>query len=240
MKSIIVDDEPLGRQAIQLLIEETTELSLLNKFSSTAAAAKFLASNVAELIFLDIQMPGINGIDFAKAIPGKSLIVFTTAHPEYALDSYDVGAIDYLLKPIEPDRFRRAVNKALSYHRLLAADHAKSDIESISDGYFFIRAERRIFKISFMDILFVEGLNNYVVIQTTQQKVITAMNIKLIYEQLPGNIFVRVSKSYVVNVRQIDSCNNNSIFIGKNEIPIGNAYRSHFFEEFVAKKLLGR
>jgi len=240
MKCIVVDDEPLGREGIRLLIEEVKELSLLDKFSSAGAAAKFLANNEADLVFLDIQMPGINGIDFAKTIPKKTLIVFTTAYPEYALDSYEVEAIDYLVKPIESDRFQKAVNKALSYHKLLKADYAKSKIESITDGYFFIRAERKIFKIRFMDVLFIEGLNNYVMIHTEEQKIITAMNIKIIYEQLPGDIFVRVSKSYIVNVQQIGSCDNNSVFIGKNEIPIGNAYRSHFFEEFVAKKLLGR
>lgn len=240
MNCIIIDDEPLAREGIRLLIEKTKSIVLVGSYNSAVAASKFLANNKVDLVLLDIQMPGINGIDFAKTIPEKTLIVFTTAYSEYALDSYEVEAIDYLIKPIKPERFQKAIVKAASYLFLLNTDNLKNNIEQIADDYFFVKADRKVFKIYFKDILFIEGLKDYVILHAAEQKIITAMNIKTIYDQLPQNIFVRISKSYIANVKQIASFDNNTIFIGKHEIPIGNAYRNYFFDEFVNKKMLSR
>jgi DNA-binding LytR/AlgR family response regulator len=240
MTCIIIDDEPLAREAIQLLIDQTRDLHLLGSFGNTQAAATFLLETPVDLVFLDIQMPGTNGLQFAKNIPLKTLVIFTTAYSEYALDSYEVEAIDYLIKPVKLDRFQKAVGKALSYRNLLEKDNSGNNIETVADDYFFVKADRKIFKIYFKDILFIEGLKDYVVLHTDDQRIITAMNIKTIHEQLPQSIFVRVSKSYVINVHQIASFDNNAVFIRKNEIPVGNAYRAYFFDEFVAKKLLSR
>lgn len=240
MNCIIVDDEPLAREAIELLIGQSKELILLGSFGSANQASKFMDEQAVDLVFLDIQMPGTNGLDFAKTISEQTLVIFTTAFSQYALDSYEVEAVDYLVKPVQIDRFNKAVSKALSYFQLLKADHTAGNIERFSDGYIFIKADRKIFKIHLKDILFIEGLKDYVVIHVEDQKIITAMNIKTIHEQLPQNFFVRVSKSYIVNIRHIDSFDNNSIYIRKSEVPIGNAYRSYFFDEFVTKKLLSR
>jgi DNA-binding LytR/AlgR family response regulator len=240
MNCIIIDDEPLAREGVQLLIDQTRDLNLLGSFGNTQLATVFLQENPVDLVFLDIQMPGMNGLDFAKTIPLKTLVIFTTAYSEYALDSYEVEAIDYLIKPIKLERFQKAVGKALSYRNLLAKDNSGNNIETVADDYFFVKADRKIFKIYFKDILFIEGLKDYVVLHTDEQKIITAMNIKTIHEQLPQHIFVRVSKSYIINVHQIASFDNNTVFIRKNEIPVGNAYRTYFFDEFVAKKLLSR
>jgi DNA-binding LytR/AlgR family response regulator len=185
-------------------------------------------------------MPGTNGIELARSISSQTLVVFTTAYTEYALDSYEVEAIDYLLKPVSHDRFQKAVSKAMAYQKLLQAGNTINNLEPAGDDYFFVKADRRIFKVHFKDILFIEGLKDYVVLHTDEQKIITAMNIKTIHEQLPQNFFVRTSKSYIINVSQVESFDNNTIFIRKHEIPIGNTYRDHFFEEFVAKKLLSR
>lgn len=238
MNCIIVDDEPLAREAIRMLIDQTENLHLIGSFNSPDAAAKSLADNFVDLIFLDIQMPGINGIEFAKTIPEESFIIFTTAYAEFAIDSYEVDAIDYLIKPIKLERFRKAVEKAQTYHRLFNADLSSNDIENITDDYFFVKADRKIFKLSFKSILFIEGLKDYVVLHTENQKVVTAMNIKTIYDQLPKLMFARVSKSYVINVNHIESVDNNTVYIGKNEIPIGNIYRDDFFNDFVSKKVL--
>lgn len=240
MNCIIVDDEPLAREAIQLLVDKVPALKLLGTFNSATTASKFIADHPVDLIFLDIQMPGINGIEFAKTIPEDTLVIFTTAFSEYALDSYEVEAVDYLVKPVQQQRFQKAVNKALSYHALLQSSTAANKIETVAADYFFVKADRKIFKVSFNDILFIEGLKDYVVLHTADQKIMTAMNVKTIHEQLPQNVFVRISKSYVVNVQQIESFDNNTVFIHKHEIPIGNTYRSYFFDEFVAKKLLSR
>jgi DNA-binding LytR/AlgR family response regulator len=240
MNCIIVDDEPLAREAIQMLIDQTDNLDLLGSFNSAATASKFLLDTTLDLIFLDIQMPGINGIEFAKTIPQETFVIFTTAFSEFATDSYEVDAIDYLIKPVKLERFQKAFDKAQTYFKLFKANYTNNNIENIADDYFFVKADRKIFKIYFNDILFIEGLKDYVVMHTENQKVITAMNIKTIHEQLPKNRFVRVSKSYIINAKKIDSVDNNTVYIGKSEIPIGNIYRDLFFDEFVTKKILSR
>ncbi len=238
MKCIIVDDEPLAREAVQLLVEETPGLNSLASFADALSAGKFLSENEVDLVFLDIRMPGIDGIEFAKTIQHNTLVIFTTAYSEYAVDSYDVDAIDYLVKPIEQERFRKAVEKACDYLALLSAVTQKSSVEGVTQEHMFVKSDRKYFKILFKDILFIEGLKDYVVIQTPEQKVITHMNLTTIGKQLPGTNFLRVSKSYVVNSQHIDSFDNNDIFIRKHVIPIGSSYRDFFFEEFVTKNVM--
>lgn len=240
MTCIIVDDEPLAREAVELLVGKTPSLKLLGCCNSANTALTLLEENIVDLVFLDIQMPGINGINFAKSIPQKTLVVFTTAFSEYALNSYEVDAVDYLIKPIRMERFQKAVDKAKSYHKLLTAHHNETNIQSIADDYIFVKADRRTFKIFFKDILFIAGLKDYVVLHTAERKLMTAMNIKTIHEQLPTKLFVRTSKSYIVNSQHITSFDNNTVYIDKHEIPIGNVYRTFFFDEFVTKRTLGR
>lgn len=235
MKCIVVDDEPLAREAIRLLLEDASGLELAGEFNSALAASRYMMQHPVDLVFLDIQMPGITGLEFARTIPKETLVIFTTAYSEYALDSYEVDAIDYLIKPVDPERFDKAVQKALAYHNLLTEEE-KEDIESPEADYFFVKSERRYFKVIFNNILFIEGLKDYVILQLKDQKIITKMNLKNIHELLPRRQFMRVNKSYIVNTDQIDSFDNNDIFIGNHEIGIGNSYRDTFFEEFVTKK----
>ena len=232
MKCIIIDDEPLAREAIEILVKDTSQLNLLGMFNNALAASKFMEENPVDLIFLDIQMPGITGIEFARNISKRSLVIFTTAYSEYAVDSYEVDAIDYLIKPIDPERFHKAVNKAIAYHSLLLKEE-KENIEAGNTEYFFVKSERRYFKINYKDILFIEGLKDYVIIQLDEQRVITRMNLKNIFELLPKHDFLRVNKSYIVNTKHIDSFDNNDIFIKTHEIAIGNTYRDAFFEAFM-------
>ena len=183
MNCIIVDDEPLAREAMKLLIEEAECLQLVGSFNSAATASDFMEQHVVDLVFLDIQMPGITGIEFARTISKRTLVIFTTAYTEYALDSYEVDAIDYLIKPVEAERFQKAIEKAQSYHSLLLQEE-KEAIETIAAAeYFFVKAERRYFKVNFSDILFVEGLKDYVILQLGEQRIITRMSLKafLIY-----------------------------------------------------------
>ncbi|WP_426278122.1 LytR/AlgR family response regulator transcription factor [Chryseobacterium sp. S-02] len=240
MNCIIIDDEPLAREAIEMLINQTGNLNLIGSFNSPETATKCIESNEVELIFLDIQMPGINGIEFARTVPKETFVIFTTAFSEFATDSYEVDAIDYLIKPIKLERFQKAVDKAQTYSKLLKADYADNSIEQVADDFFFVKADRRIFKVYFNNILFIQGLKDYVVMHTDSQKVVTAMNIKTIHDQLPKDAFVRVSKSYIINVKHIGSVDNNTVYIGTNEIPIGNIYRDFFFNEFVLKKIVSR
>ena len=229
MNCIIVDDEPLAREAIEILVKDTSQLNLTGMFNNAIGASKFMEENPVDLIFLDIQMPGITGIEFAHNISKRTLVIFTTAYTEYALDSYEVDAIDYLIKPVDPERFHKAVNKAIAYHSLLLKEE-KENIEAGNTEYFFVKSERRYFKINYKDILFIEGLKDYVIIQLDEQRVITRMNLKNIFELLPKHDFLRVNKSYIVNTKHIDSFDNNDIFIKTHEIAIGNTYRDAFFE----------
>ncbi len=240
MNCVIVDDEPLARKAIQKLVYQTENLECIASFNGADATREFLAKHTVDLVFLDIQMPGVNGIEFARTIPKETLVVFTTAFHEFASESYEVEAIDYLIKPVKLERFQKAVEKAHTYCKLFNTDYISNDIENITDDYIFVRAERRMFKVHFGDILYIEGLKDYVVLYLANQKVITLMNIKTIHDLLPKVFFVRVSKSYIINVNKIDSVDNNTVYIGKNEIPIGNIYRDFFFNEFVTKKLLNK
>jgi DNA-binding LytR/AlgR family response regulator len=233
MNCIIVDDEPLGREAIRLLAEDVPALNLLGCFGDAESAGDFLLNHSVDLVFLDIRMPGTDGITFARTIKDNTLVIFTTAYPEYAVDSYELDATDYLLKPVEPARFQKAVGKAFDYLQLLQDKSQKSTIETITREHIFVKADRRYFKILFQDILFIEGLKDYVVIQTGGQKIITNTTLKAIQERLPEEMFLRTNKSYIVNLGKIDSFDVNDIYIGTHELAIGSRYRDSFMERFV-------
>ena len=233
MNCIIVDDEPLGREAIRLLVEDTPALDLSGSFGDAESAGNFLLDHPVDLVFLDIRMPGTDGITFARTIKDNTLVIFTTAYPEYAVDSYELDAVDYLLKPIEPQRFQKAVSKAHDYLQLLQDKSQKSSVETITQEHIFVKSDRRYFKILFRDILFIEGLKDYIVIQTESRKIITNTTLKAIQEQLPQEIFMRTNKSYIVNLEKIDSFDINDIYIGTHELAIGSRYRDSFMEKFV-------
>lgn len=232
MNCIIVDDEPLARSEMRSLIAEISSIDILGEFPNAPSALEFLKDNDVDLIFLDIEMPMVTGLEFAEMLPKKSLIIFTTAYSQYALKSYELEAVDYLLKPIDPQRLEKAIDKAILYTELLSKDTVKNTVESNTADFLFIKAERRFYKISFSDIKFIEGLKDYVVIHTRQQKLITAMNLKTIHQKISGETFIRVSKSYVVNMNYIDSFDNHNIYIEESEIPLGEVYRAEFFTRF--------
>lgn len=233
MRSIIVDDEPIARTGIAKLAGAIPDLQVIGSFENAALAAEFMKEQTVDLIFLDIQMPGLNGLDFAKQIHKNTLVIFTTAYSEFALDSYEVDAVDYLVKPIHPERFAKAVEKASSYHGMLMSSEEHSGIEQVGRESMFIRSNRRYVKVVFNDILFVEGLKDYVVIQMVDQRLITHTNLKNTHKLLPQNQFVRVNRSYIVNVDQITSFSNNDVYIDQYEISIGNFYRDDFFERMM-------
>ena len=236
MKCIIVDDEPIAREGVKLLIAEIPQLELLQSFNNAEDAATFITEQTVDLIFLDINMPGTNGIEFAHSIPKQTLIIFTTAYSQYAIDSYEVDAISYLVKPIDPVKFRKAVNKAIVYHSLLINEE-KESVDSVEDNYIFVKSDRKYFKVNLEDILFVEGLKDYVIIQLEDRRIITRMNLKTIHGLLPVSTFFRISKSYIVNTKHIESFDNNDVFIRKYEIAISNSYRDEFFQMFANKKI---
>ena len=238
LNCLIVDDEPLALDLLESYVSRTPFLHLVAQCDSAVKALSVIEEEPIDLVFLDIQMPGITGIEFARTISKKTLVIFTTAYTEYALDSYEVDAIDYLIKPVEAERFQKAVDKALSYHSLLLKEEKEAIETIVAAEYFFVKAERRYFKVNFSDILFIEGLKDYVILQLNDQRIITRMSLKAIFDLLPKSIFLRVNKSYIVNTDHIESFDNNDIFIKSYEIAIGNSYRDDFFEGFVMKQRL--
>lgn len=230
MKYIIVDDEPIARRGIEKLAGQIGSLELVGSFENAEAAGMFMIANQVDLAFLDIQMPGISGMDLARQMSSATLIIFTTAYAEFAVDSYELDAVDYLLKPIRPDRFEKAVAKALSYHEILVSEKDKNQMEQVESNFIFIKSDRRYFKVDFKNILFIEALKDYVIIQTVKQRLITHLNLKTIHEMLPQTIFLKPNRSYIINKDHIDSFSNNDIFIDKYEIAISNAYRDSLFE----------
>lgn len=235
MNCIVIDDEPLARVGMKELISHFPDLNLLADFNHTTSADKFLNENKVDLVFLDIEIPGVNGLEFAKTISKQTMIIFTTAYKEYAVESYGLNAIDYLLKPIALSRFEQSIKKASKVHQLLSLK--KSKVENITKEYIFIKADRRYYKILFDKILYIQGLKDYVIIYTKTDKIITAMNLKTIHQELPKKEFVRVSKSYIVNLSAIESFDKRTIFIQDNQIPIGHKYQENFHIKYLGESL---
>jgi DNA-binding LytR/AlgR family response regulator len=240
MTCIIVDDEPLARQGMEMNIVHVSSLQLLGSFSNALAANDFIRKENVDLMFLDINMPEMSGLDFVKSLREAPLIIFTTAYPQYALESYELDAIDYLVKPIRIERFLKAVNKAENHLRLLQQEGGTNQVEKIDDDFVFIKADRKFFKIYLKDILYIEGLKDYVVIYTADSKIITSMNVKTIAAQLPASIFARVSKSYIVNVLHITSFDNELVYIRSNEIPLGQSFKDDFIKQYIDGKIVRR
>ena len=222
---IIVDDEPPAIRLLEKYVDKVPFLKLEKTFTKSLQALSFLESNSVDLVFLDIQMPEITGIQLSKIINKKVQIIFTTAYPEFALESYDVSAIDYLLKPIEFERFYQAVKKVLpkEANAVLKNSNEKEYIFFKTDG------KNKFTKVFLKDILFVQGLKNYVAIQQENSEIITYNTLKNLKEMLPEQDFIQIHKSYIVSIKHIDSIENDAVWIQGKQLPIGNTYRKNFF-----------
>jgi DNA-binding LytR/AlgR family response regulator len=230
MRCVIVDDEPLAREEMQELIKDVSQMDVVGTFSNALTTMEFLKTNQADLIFLDIEMPMVTGLEFAAQLPKQILTIFTTAYPQYAFKSYELDAIDYLLKPIDKARLEKAISKAEAYRRLLSDETEKNFVQSNTSDFLIIKSDRRFHRLNFSDVRFIEGLKDYVVIYTGNQKLITAMNLKTIHLKMPQHLFIRVSKSYVVNINYVDSFDHRNVYVGESEIPIGEVYKRDFFK----------
>lgn len=236
MNCIVIDDEPLAREKLKMLISKDVTLNLMGCFGNPGTASEFLRLNPVELVFLDIQMPGFNGIEFAREISSDVLIVFTTAYSEYATDSYEVNAIDYLVKPIHQNRFLKAVQKAKEYLDLLQMRNMYSVTQSVDDQDFvFLKSDRRYHKVNYEDCFYIESMKDYSILHLDGKRMILSMNIKNVHELLPQDLFLRVSRSVVVNFSKITSIGNNDLIINGQEIMIGNAYKDGLFRHFIRK-----
>lgn len=225
---IAVDDEPLALDVIENHLAQIPSFNLLKRCNSAIEANEFLNNNAVDVIFLDIQMPGINGIEFLKALNHKPKVIFTTAYPNYALDGYDLDIVDYLLKPISFDRFLQAINKV---QRILKQNQSKANPEQEkSDNSIFVKADKKLIRIFLKDIYYLEGMKDYVKICTEKDVVAALMTMKHIDEVLPSDQFVRIHKSYIINLEKISSIVGNSVEIKKQLIPIGKSYKEKFYD----------
>lgn len=235
---LIIDDEPLAREGMQLNCDQVPFLNKLGEFENPIAATDFLASNPVDLVFLDIEMPGLNGLDFIRSLQNKPHIILCTAYPQYALESYELDVVDYLVKPIRFERFYKAVLKVKEQQAL--AQSAPSSIEKIEDTFMFIKTDRKFVKVFFENIHYIKGMKDYVVIHCSDNKYMTAMNVKTILSQLPEAHFARISKSYIVQIDQIKSISTDTIFTDLYELPLGPSYKEKFINNYVKTNLVSR
>jgi two-component system, LytTR family, response regulator len=230
LSCIIVDDEPLAREGMANYVRETGFLQLAGACGDPLALMQLLDTQPVDLLFLDIQMPKMSGIDFLKITPNPPMVIITTAYPSFALEGFQLNVLDYLLKPITFDRFLKSAAKAKDYHQLRNKPAGASD-------HFFIKCGSKYEKIYFDDILYVEGMQNYVAIHTTKGKYITLLYLKNLEQNLDGQAFIRVHKSFIAAIGKIDSIEGGDIHIGGHRVPMSRNYREQVIEKVVANKL---
>jgi DNA-binding LytR/AlgR family response regulator len=237
LKCVTIDDEPLARECIVNYINEVEFLQSLGTGSNPIELTELLDRHAVDLIFLDIQMPMINGIEFLKMTAIRPMVIVTTAYPSYALESFQFDVMDYLLKPVTFDRFFKAVSKAKDYHQLMFRSQTADTVKAQTEGYFFIKCEYKYEKIYFEDILYVQGLENYVTIYTSKGKYVTLLYLKNVEDNLDPWLFIRVHKSFIVSIARIDAIENNDIIIQSTHIPISRSYRDAVIERVINKRL---
>lgn len=238
LNCLIIDDEPLARKGLKEYIADVDFLNLVGEFDNPLKATNALSSQPVQLLFLDIHMPKISGIDFLKTLQHPPLVILTTAYPQYALEGFDLSVLDYLLKPISFDRFFKAVLKAKDHYQARQATVAAP--ETPRDDYIFIKADNKLVKLAYNDILFVEALQNYVAIHTPEKKYITYLTFKSIEESLPAEQFLKVHKSYLVAVSKISSIEGNEIIAGTHHIPISRNLKEEVMEKLLKGRFLKR
>jgi DNA-binding LytR/AlgR family response regulator len=236
IRCIIIDDEPLARKGLREYISDTNFLRLEGEFDSPLKAADLISNGTAQLLFLDIEMPRISGLDFFKTLVHPPPVIFTTAYPQYALEGFEVNALDYLVKPFSFERFLKAAMKAKEYYEFRDTNQK----EAVDSDFFFIKADNKLIKIFFEDILYVEALQNYVTIHTTGKKYVTYLTFKSVEDYLPPEKFLKVHKSYIVAASKIDSIEAGDIRIGHVHIPISRNQKEDVMDKLLKNRFLKR
>jgi DNA-binding LytR/AlgR family response regulator len=237
LKCIIIDDEPIARKVLQEFVEEIDYLELTDQAENPLKAMSLLGENDIDIIFLDINMPKINGIDFVKSSKTTASIIMTTAYAEYAAEAYGLDVLDYLVKPIAFDRFLKACNKAKEIRELKKIKQVKPNK---TDDHFFIKYNNQIEKVFYGDLIYAEAMLNYVMLYTNSKKMIVYVTIKSLEEQLPADMFMKVHKSFIVNLSKIRSIEGNILDIGNEKITISQNLRDKVISEVVKDKMIKR
>ncbi|MFZ4100312.1 MAG: LytR/AlgR family response regulator transcription factor [Sphingobacterium thalpophilum] len=238
IRCLVVDDEPLAIDILEDYIKKVPFLTLVKTTISAIEGLSLVQSGVIDLVFLDVQMPELTGIQFLKIINGKCDVILTTAYSQYALDGYDLDVVDYLLKPIAFDRFYKAAQKVL---QTKGNNHSSipefQSTQQNNNDFIFVKTEHKIQKIYLDNILYIEGLKDYISIYTGTGRIITLQNMKKMEESLPPKSFIRVHKSYIISLGKIESIERSRIQIGDKIIPIGDTYRDYFFKQIEDKNI---
>jgi len=236
LNCLIIDDEPLARKGIAEYVKEIDFLYSAGECGSAAEAANVIAKQQVDLLLLDIQMPRLTGIEFLKTLSHPPMAIITTAFSEYALEGYSLDVIDYLVKPIPFDRFLKAVQKAYDFHQLR---HRETQPTATPD-YFFVKSNGKFERVAFSEILYVESMQNYVLIHLPGQKLIVYMTLASLEAQLPPRRFMKVHKSFIVATEQVRSIENSEIIIGQARIPISRALKDEVLKRILGDNLLSR
>ena len=245
IRCLIVDDEPLALHILEDYISKIPFLQLVKATTNPIEALTLVQEKLVDLVFLDVQMPELTGIQFLRIANGKAKVILTTAYSQYALEGYELDVVDYLLKPIAFDRFFKSVQKAQGVLQPAAAPIQPEPVQHqiqqqqndfLSD-FIFVKTEHKIQKVYLNDILFIEGLKDYISIFTPGERIITLQNMKKMEDALPERNFIRVHKSYIVSINKIDSIERSRIFIGDKVIPVGDTYREEFFKIIDGKNI---
>lgn len=239
LKCVIIDDEPLAQECIANYVNKVDFLQLKGTGCNAVELTQLLATHEVDLIFLDIQMPVMDGIDFLKMAQKRPMVVITTAYPSFAIEGFQLDVLDYMLKPITFNRFFKAATKAKDYYQLVTKSVTASDVTKTNPAadYFFIKCDYKYERIYFGDILYIQGLQNYVTIYTRKGKYITLLYLKNVEENLDKESFIRVHKSYIVSVAKIEAIENNEIIVQSFRIPIGRNYRDEVIDRVINKNL---
>lgn len=232
MRVIIVDDEPLAQDILETFVDKIPSLQLVKKCNNAIEAFDVLKHEDIDLMFLDIQMPQLTGIEFLKSLKQPPMVIFTTAYDNYALEGYELNVIDYLLKPISLERFMKAVNKAQNQYELLKSGaSAEAPVpEADPSDFIFVKADKKLVKVKYSEIKYIEGLKDYVIIRTDTGRVITLQTMKSLEEKLPANLFKRIHRSYIVALDKIEAIVGNMVEIEKKHLPIGKNYRDELLD----------
>ena len=237
MNCIIVDDEPLARKGLKEYVQEINFLHLVGECENANAAEVILKNQKVDLIFLDIEMPRLTGIDFLKSLQQKPIVIFTTAYPQYALQGYELEVLDYLVKPFPFDRFLKACTKAKEFYEIKNSAELNSQK---NDTYFFVRSDNQYEKIFYEELLFAEAMENYVILQTINKRFIAYLTFKAVENHLPANSFIKVHKSFIIASSKIDKITGNQVKIGSYSIPISRVLKEEVMNRVVKDKLLKR
>ena len=240
INAIIVDDEPLAQDILETYLERIPEIELVAKCANAFEANEVLNREDVDLMFLDINMPQLTGTDFLRGLSDPPVTIFTTAYPNYALDGFELNALDYLVKPISMDRFLQACNRAVEQAELQQKAKALP-VQDGGPGYFFVKADKKLVRVNIDEIVYIEGLKDYVIIRLPNDRVITLQTMKSLEEKLPTSDFQRIHRSYIVNLERIEALQGNMVEVkekGKiTTLPVGKSYRDVLAERIEKLKL---